>query len=186
MLLNPLKLSVQKAIHSDCDKRLKELCTFNRWNKWHHQEKLEMLSPWALDLVLGIREAYKWNIEHLKKVLLEFTWAGRNATLRKFMAKITLDHLKDVPNFVTDLIGYYGSAPWLETAVWAPCKNTSKISGAGSDTECARCEKKISWRRGEYSEGQVWDPFHADGRHIITRGWCRECGELAAHGPVAG
>lgn len=180
LLLNPLKSSADEAVRSYCDERLKQLCTRDGEQKWRHEDDRSRLSPWALDIVLGIRDAYKWNIEDLKKVLLEFIWNGRNWTLRSDLAGITFDCLKDTPTCVTDLLGYYASGPWLKTAVWAPhSEKTQRKSEADDPYKCARCGKAISWKRsGRPTAGQVVDPFQINKTHKIARGWCRDCGEL--------
>lgn len=179
LLLNPLKPSVDVAVRSYCDERLKQLCTIGNVQKWRHKDDKKKLSPWALDIVLGIREAYKWNIEDLKKVLMEFIWTGRNWTLRSDLANITFDCLKDTPTCVTDLLGYYASRPWLRTAVWAPhTKETDGNIEAGSAYTCVRCAKAISWANYDAAVGQVSHPFLIDRHYKIARGWCRDCAQL--------
>lgn len=179
LLLNPLKSSVDEAVRSYCDKRLKQLCTIGNVEWWRHKDDEKKLSPWALDVILGIREAYKWNIEDLKKVLMEFMWTGRRWTLRNDLVNITFDGLKDTPTCVTDLLGYYASGPWLTTAVWAP-QNEVIIGDieVGSPNICVGCGKEISWERSDAREVQVLNPFSMDKKSRFTRGWCRDCGGL--------
>lgn len=179
LLLNPLKPSVEEAVRNYCDRRLKQIFTVGTAPRWWHKDDVNRLSPWALDVMTGIREAYKWNIEDLKKVLMEFIWSARFCTLRNGMASITFDCLKDTPTCVTDLLGYYASGPWLSTAVWAPrSEETYHDSEAGSGRKCLRCGKAKSWGDTQAMTGQVMDPFSVNRDCKLTRGWCRDCAEL--------
>lgn len=179
LLLKPLKSSVDEAVRSYCDERLKKLATIGNVERWWHKDDGKKLSSWALDVVLGIRESYKWSIEDLKKVLMEFMWAGRNWTLCSDLASIVFAGLKDTPSCLTDLLGYYASGPWLKAAVWAPKnKVTHSDIEANSPHTCARCGKEISWERSDGPAGQVVDPFSINQNFKFTRGWCRDCGEL--------
>lgn len=178
LMLDPLKYPVENAVHGYCDKRMKQLCTIKSGsNSWEHDDK-DGLSPWALDMVLSIRESYKWDITSLKAMLMEFMWVGRRYTLKDDMAPITLDHFKDTPEFFTDLAGHYASSSWVITALWAP-KEVLLLSTItdGSLPRCARCDKEIMWGK-EAKDGQVSDPFQQNSRGRPATGWCRDCGKL--------
>lgn len=171
LLLNPLKSSVKEAVYKYCDKRMKQLCTrlFRpKWGQWARGNTIE-LTPWAIDMILGIQGAYRWNIEDLKAVLVEFMWAGRRYILDAQIASTTFDHLKDTPAFVADLLAFFASNSPTETAVWAPHRSR----GAWTAT-CRRCGTEMSWENDKEAEGQICDPFSFHSLH----GWCRDCGEL--------
>lgn len=169
LLLDPLKSSVEKAVHNYCDKRTKQLCTTLFRPKWEQPDNPGKLAPWAIDMILGIRSAYRWNIECLKAVLVEFIWAGRHHILYPSTMPTTLDHLKDTPGFLADLLVLFASSSWSKTAVWAP-----RGSRRTWTTTCRICGTEISWKRNEKDEGQIFDPFaFGDGS-----GWCRDCGKL--------
>lgn len=154
---------------------MKKICTGRARPKWHTSENVKGLTPWALDMVLGIRFAYKWDIEPLKAVLLEFIWAGKRHTLAKGMSSMTLEHLKDAPSFATDLVGYLACKKWRDTAVWAPSRKTSgSMDSASMTSTCRRCGVRVSWETTEDAEGLIRDPFHLGPNF----GWCRDCGKL--------
>lgn len=175
LLLHPLKASVQKAVFSYCDKRMKYLCMRRTifQPKWRDHQDESKLQPWALDIVLGIKKAYEWKIEDMKAVLMEFIWVGRRFTLDEPICSTLLICLTDTPGFIGDLLGKYAARPWLKTAVWAP----DRPKHSGSIRECASCAKKLSWKgHSEETAGQVYDPFSVDHEmDILTRGWCRDC-----------
>ncbi|KAG6353628.1 hypothetical protein INS49_005336 [Diaporthe citri] len=168
LLLNSLKSSVEKAVHNYCDRRMKQLCTRLFRPKWANEIKGK-LTAWAIDMIIGIRGAYRWNVEGLKAVLVEFTWAGRRCTLDARIVSTTLDHLKDTPAFVADLLAFFASTSSTKSAVWAPHR-----SGRTWTATCRRCGTEIFWGNNEQAEGQILDPFGLDG----GLGWCRDCGNL--------
>lgn len=181
LLLSPLKSSVEVAVRKYCDKRLKQLCTIESESKWLQDDgNQDELSPWALDLVLGARDAYTWNFDVLKRILMEFLWAGRVWTLRGGIASTVLSHFKDTPVFVTDLVGHFASKKWLEDAIWAP-KYGLKRNRDGDSQTCPGCKARFF---GAFSEpakpakGQVIDPFILDRHHDPKRRWCCSCGKL--------
>lgn len=169
LLLNPLKSSVEKAVHKYCDKRMKQLCTRLFRPKWRESGSKGELTPWAIDMISGIQGAYKWNIGGLKAVLVEFVWAGRRCTLDASTVSTTLDHLKDTPAFVADLLAFFASNTPKKTAVWAPHRNWNTWPAI-----CQRCGTKIFWENKNEEAGQVRDPFGPD----THGGWCRDCGKL--------
>lgn len=169
LLLNPLKSSVEKAVHNYCDKRMKQLCTRLFRPKWKESGSKGKLTPWAIDMILGIRGAYRWNIEGLKAMLVEFIWAGRRYTLDASIVSTTLDQLKDTPAFVADLLAFLASNWSMKTAVWAPHRSWTTWTAT-----CRRCGTEIFWENNDEEEGQVRDPFGFDNH----RGWCRDCGKL--------
>lgn len=172
LLLYKLKMSVEKAVRSYCDKRLKQLCTWNSATKVHDPDRQNTLSPWGLDLVLGVKRAYDLKVEDLKAVFMEFIWIGRMWTFRNGNAAALRNHLSDTPAFMDDLLAKYASGPWMKTAVWAPEHKDCYTQ----EDQCRTCTKKISW--SEKSEGQVLDPFTVDyNRFKFIRGWCRACSE---------
>lgn len=126
-------------------------------------------------MVLGIRCAYKWNIEPLKAVLLEFIWAGQRRTLAEGASSMTLEHLKDIPSFANDLVGYLACDEWKDTAVWAPLrKSLGSMNLVIMDFTCRRCGVRVYWKSKNEGEGLVLDPFTLG----ASCGWCRDCGKL--------
>ncbi|KAK7720246.1 hypothetical protein SLS63_009918 [Diaporthe eres] len=120
LMLEALKRPVERAVRDYCDKRMKELCISPHRPTWRDPQHLNQLSPWALDLVEGLRKAYEWKISHLKSVLMEFIWVGRTLTLQSGIASVLFDHFKDTPKFTDDFLGKYASKPWLRNSVWVP------------------------------------------------------------------
>lgn len=172
LLLDSLKSSVEKAVHKYCDIRMKQLCTRGLRPKWAQGNTGELTS-WAIDMMLGIQNAYRWNIEGLKAVLLEFIWAGRRYTLDASIVSTTLDHLKDTPAFVANLLAFFSHNSSATTAVWAPNRVGRTFERIWTTT-CRRCGTEISWKTSKEAEGQIRDPFGFDGRLR----WCRDCGKL--------
>ncbi|KAG6354204.1 hypothetical protein INS49_004808 [Diaporthe citri] len=120
LMLEALKRSVERAVRDYCDKRMKELCISPHRPTWRHPQHLDQLSPWALDLVEALRQAYEWQISDLKSVLMEFIWVARTLTLQSGIASVLFDHLKDTPRFADDFLGRYVSKSWLRNSVWVP------------------------------------------------------------------
>ncbi|KAH8767329.1 hypothetical protein F5883DRAFT_521940 [Diaporthe sp. PMI_573] len=126
LLLDSLKSAVHQAVFKYCDKKMKHLRTWKSEKKWRHDEDKYRLSPWALDIVLGIQHAYKWDVKDLKAMLMEFIWVGRGWTLgNRRLVSALRNHLKDTPAIMDDLLSQYASGPWIKTAVWAPDRSGS-------------------------------------------------------------
>ncbi|KAG8158348.1 hypothetical protein KVR01_012109 [Diaporthe batatas] len=176
LLLGPLKPLVEKAVHSYCDKRMKQFCTFGVASDWMSTATTGELTPWALDLISGVRQSYKWNAEHLKAVLMEFLWVGRFDTLRFGGASVLFHHLTDTPKFMDDFLGYYASGNWIPDRVWAVLCRKEATLQAGQQ-KCRRCLKHITWSH-EDRNGQIADPFELVRNTVVTTGWCRDCSKL--------
>lgn len=130
-------------------------------------------------MVLGIREAHNLHVFDLKEVLVEFLWVGRRWTLDPAVAPTVLSHLKDIPDFTTDLISRYATGLWLQDPRWAPFSDTEIQNRWHSDvTECARCGKDMSHQTDDEKNGQVYNPFQLDGDVKHGKGWCTDCGRL--------
>jgi hypothetical protein len=175
LLLDSLKSAVHQAVFKYCDKKMKHLRTWKSEKKWRHDEDKSRLSPWALDIVLGIQHAYKWDVKDLKAMLMEFIWVGRGWTLgNRRLVSALRNHLKDTPAIMDDLLSQYASGPWIKTAVWAPDRSGS----SGKLDKCGLCARTISWGGSPEAVGQVYDPFTIDYRNFeIRNGWCRDCSE---------
>lgn len=178
LLLNKLKSPVEKAVHSYCDKKMKQICTYGSPPTWSNLFNRKKLTPWALDVVLGLRCTYKWNIEHLKAVLMEFIWIARTWVLTPILISTLNDHFKDVPAFKDDLLCKYASASWNKTAVWAPRITNDITTDGGRFRVCLQCTKTIPRIGSQEREGCVVDPFSLDIDRNVTRGWCKDCGKL--------
>lgn len=177
LLLGPLKSTAEKAVHKYCDERMKTLATLGPGNKWRDVEDGRKLSPWALDMISGIRESYRWKIKPLKAVLMEFLWVGRPWTLSRTAAPALMDHLKDTANFMGHFLSRYASRPWIGTAVWAPAPRTD-MGVAHARSVCRRCGEKMSWAKDLNPVGQIFDPFELNRFSEITSGWCLKCSKL--------
>jgi hypothetical protein len=93
-----------------CDKQLSELRASKSATRWLQDENNKhQLSPWALDLTIGIRNAYERESTPLKTLLMNFIWDGRAWTLGGGVVSTTLEVLKDTPAFVYDLLGDYAT-----------------------------------------------------------------------------
>lgn len=174
-MLKALKTSVESAVRDYCDKRMKELCMTPYRPTWRHPQQLNQLSPWALDLVEGLRQAYEWRISDLKSVLMEFIWVARALTLESGMASVLFDHLKDTPGFTDDFLGRYASSLWLRTSVWVPPRD--KVNSDRGSSYCLRCSKPIFWDdfwKGD--KGQVINAFRRDTNNGYRSAWCSDCG----------
>lgn len=117
--LKSLRSSVDKAVRSYCDKRMKQLCTRDFEPGWTPKLNDVELSPWAVDMVLGIGEAYNYHTSEMMDILMEFIWVGRHTTLNPDVTPIILDLLKDTPDFVVDLISWYATGNWTQDPKWA-------------------------------------------------------------------
>lgn len=177
LLLGRLKSPLEEAIHHYCDRWMKEMCKIDGTNNWNNETAESGLAPWALDLISGVRQSYKWNAEPLKAVLMEFLWVGRVWTFQEDAASDLLEHLKDVPDFAKDLLVRYASDDWIRKAVWAPQRSRTAIS-MNADSACRRCGQPISWKTYSDCKGQVYNPFDLNLFTGITTGWCRGCSDL--------
>lgn len=176
LMIKALKTSVEGAVRSYCDKRMKELCISPHRPTWRHILQINELSPWALDLIQGLRQAYEWQITDLKAVIMEFIWIGRSVTLQTGIASVLFDHLKDTPKFSDDFLGKYVSKSWKSTAVWIPPRD--KVTSPMGCGYCLRCFQLISWDRfwNSPGQGQVINPFRRDSDNGYRGGWCSDCG----------
>lgn len=178
LLLHPLKDLLEDAVHEYCDIRMKTLCTIGRKLKWCDQNDRSKLSPWALDFVLGIQEAYKWEARYLKEVLMEFMWAGKWWTLGPRVVPALLNQLKNTPDFMNDLLGQFAARPWITNAVWAPCYFAGSLSNRNNT--CLLCHKDLILGRKDEPgvAGQIRNPFVQDSANRDPIGWCKDCGNL--------
>lgn len=158
---------------------MKQLCTRDSELEWSPTEDETDMRPWALDMVLGIREARKIWDSDLKDVLVEFLWVGRRWTLHPGIAPTILSHLEDITDFATDLISWYGTGLWLQDPHWAPFSKTEIDDHWFYKVPvCARCGKDMSRQTNEEKNGQVYNPFQLDGNVKYGKGWCKDCGRL--------
>lgn len=158
---------------------MKQLCTGDSELEWSPSDNDTYLRPWALDMVLGIIEAHKLWVFDLKEVLVEFLWVGRRWTLHPAIAPTVLSHLKDIPDFATDLISWYATGIWLQEPHWAPFSRTEIDDHWYFKVPvCARCGKDMSHQTDEEKNGQVYNPFPRDGNVTYGKGWCADCGRL--------
>ncbi|KAG8157882.1 hypothetical protein KVR01_012154 [Diaporthe batatas] len=177
LMIQKLKILVGIAVQNYCDKRMKELCISPHRPTWRHidQGLSKSLSPWAIDLLQGLQQAYIWQIVYLKAVLMEFIWVGRSVTLQRGIASALFEHLKDTPEFADEFLGDYVSRSWKSTSVWIPPRE-NVISQRGSSF-CIRCRNAIIW--GDFwstsGSGQVINPFRRDGDNGYQGGWCSGC-----------
>lgn len=174
LIIQPIKVLVGSAVRSYCDKRMKELCISPFQPTWSHT--VNKLSPWALDLVRGLQQAYEWRISDLKAVLMEFIWVARSVTLRHGAASALLDPLlKDVPTFIDDFLGTYASTPWISKSAWIPPYD--KVTSNYGKRFCLRCAKAISLGDNFWSsQGQVINAFRRDNDNGYLGAWCSDCG----------
>lgn len=173
-MLDALNTSVDSAVRDYCDKRMKELCISPHRPTWRHPNNPYQLSPWALDLVQGLRRAYEWRISYLKAVLMEFIWVARTLTLQSGIASVLFDHLKDTPNFTDEFLGRYVSKSWLSTSVWVPPRD--KVTSNHGSSYCLRCSKPITWSDFWDTQGQIINAFRRDSDNGYRGGWCSDCG----------
>lgn len=176
LMLEALKPSVESAVRDYCDKRLKELCISPHRPTWRHPQYPSRLSPWALDLVKGLRKAYEWQISHLKSVLMEFIWIAKTLTLQSGIASVLFNHLKDTPRFADDFLGRYVSKSWLRESVWIPPRDKVAPKHGYGYSSCLRCSKPIYWSDFWNTQGQVINAFRRDTDNGYRGGWCRDCG----------
>lgn len=176
LMLQALKTSVESAVRGYCDKRIKELFITSSQPTWRHPHRVKQLSPWALDLVEGLRQAYKWRISDLKAVLMEFIWVAREHTLDSGWASVLFNHLKDTPSFMDDFLGGYVSTTTKITSVWIPPRD--KVTSEHKYNYCLRCSKPISWGDGKFweSQGQIMNPFMRNSYDGYRGAWCSDCG----------
>lgn len=174
LMLGALKWPVERAVRDYCDKRMKELCISPHRPTWRDPQHLNQLSPWALDLVEGLRKAYEWKISHLKSVLMEFIWVGRTLTLQSGIASVLFDHFKDTPKFTDDFLGRYVSKSWLNNSVWVPPRD--KVTSNQSSSYCLRCSRPMIWGDFWNTQGQVINAFRRDSDNGYRGGWCSGCG----------
>lgn len=174
LMLEALKRCVESAVRDYCDKRMKELCISPHRPTWRHPQRLNQLSPWALDLVEGLRQAYEWKSSHLKSVLMEFIWVARTLTLQSGIASVLFDHLKDTPRFTDDFLGRYASKPWVRDSVWVPPRD--KVTSNHGYSYCLRCSKPISWGDFWNTQGQIINVFRRDNDNGYKGAWCSDCG----------
>lgn len=113
LMLDYLQREVQSAMKTHCA----ELnLLFALLDKVDQEELKEDL---ATDIQNAVSEAYRWNLETEKKILLEFVWAARERLLEG--GEETLQLLfNDTPDFITDLLTTYAMSPWTENSVSAP------------------------------------------------------------------
>lgn len=174
LMLEALKISVESAVRDYCDKRMKELCISPHQPTWRHPQHHNQLSPWALDLVEGLRKAYEWRISDLKSVLMEFIWVARTLTLQSGIASVLFDHLNDTPKFTDDFLGKYVSKSWLRNSVWVPPRD--KVTSNHSSSYCLRCSMPITWGDFWNTPGQIINAFRRDSDNGYRGGWCSDCG----------
>ncbi|POS77134.1 hypothetical protein DHEL01_v204472 [Diaporthe helianthi] len=177
LLLEPLISAAEKAVHGYCDKRMKQLSTIGNHDDWRDAKDRNKLCPWALDMISGIRESYKWNNKRLRAVLLEFLWVGRSSTLGGRMSSVLLDHLKDTASFSEDFFGHYSCTQWTNGAVWAPAPREYFVVASGKST-CRLCRGKVAWASPGDIDGQIFDPFELSHVHRISTGWCKVCSKI--------
>lgn len=174
LMLEALKRCVVSAVGDYCDKRMKELCISPHRPTWRHPENLNQLSPWALDLVEGLRQAYEWRISDLKSVLMEFIWVARSVTLQCGIASVLFDHLRDTPSFTDDFLGRYASSLWARDSVWVPPRD--KVTSNHSFNYCLRCSMPMIWGGFWNTQGQIINAFRRDSDNGYMGGWCSDCG----------
>lgn len=164
---------IQRRLEDHCDEKLKWLCT--RGNTQFNETNRTTLR-WTMDLVDGIKQAYKWNTEGIKKTLMEFVWVGRKRFLGTGWVSIQ-DRLDDTPAFIKDMLRHCAMLPWQLDSAWAPNFQDVPVSQRG---RCVRCGKDLAICRSGNSDadGQVWDPFTISGDNRTRREWCKECAAM--------
>lgn len=117
--LKELQSSVKQATIRYCEKRWTQISTRPRSEvRWAEGDDTE-LSLWALDMVLGIRNAYGCHFSELQDILMEFLWIGRGETLCPDIVPAVLRLCNDTPDVVVDLISWYSLGNWLDDSQWA-------------------------------------------------------------------
>lgn len=139
-----------------CDEVLKKLCD----SSVDGAEK-DALFP---DIVNAVRDAYKWNLKHLQRIFVEFTWAARRETCSSDQMKALF---RSLPEFSTELLNVGGASNWLEDPVWAP-----KAPNEDRPGRCVQCGRITA---SGFSHGGVYDPFSMTGTNQVGRGWCLLC-----------
>lgn len=168
--LKSLQSSAKKAVCRYCDKQVKQLCTYGSDVSWvSDPTNDDQLSPWALDLVLGLLRAYQKHTHELRDVLMEFIWVRRYDTLYPGTLPTILDLFKDEPSFVEDFMGWYATGNWTQATQWAEFKDHSNNIAL----TCERCGNEMPDRTAEDRKGRILNPFDED-----KPGWCRDCGQL--------
>lgn len=173
LLLTTMLPIVQRRLGDHCDEKMKWLCT-------HGNVELDATDQtalqWTTDLVDGIREAYRWNIEPIKKTMQEFVWAGRRRLLGDSWIGI-LEDLDSTPDFIKDMLRRCTLFPWQTHAIWAP--NGSSIANDVSRLGfcCLCCDHLLRKSAIDKTQayGQLRDPFTVSADNQTTREWCKEC-----------
>lgn len=172
-LLEPLLPIIRSRLGDYCDEKMKWLSTRRKVSS---ARNCSAVLSWTKDVANGICEAYKWNIEPVKKILMEFVWVGRNELLDVHSFFRLQDHLGDVPNFLEDLLNRFAIHQWTKDAVWTP-KPVRVLCWNGA---CVRCGKKLvsSSKDSDGAIGQVMDTFNVSVDNGILREWCKDCGAM--------
>lgn len=175
LLLSPILPIIQRRLGDHCDEKLKWLCT--RGNKISKTDQTALL--WIKDIANGIEQAYKWNTEPIKMILMEFVWVGRGFLLAGGLTGIQND-LDGTPAFIKDMF-HHGAMISLSgsSQTWVP--NTQRLILRHPRHEtCPRCNKKlVKLKSGSPdAHGQIWDPFTVSIDNIILREWCKECSSM--------
>lgn len=167
LLLHPLLLDIQSRLGKECDWKLKQVCTSIKVILTAN-DKL-----WISDLAMAIKLAYKAGLEVIKKIFVEFVWAGRWAFLGGGVRDISF-FLDDTPEFFRDLLQNCAAKRWLLNPIWAP-KSAEKALFGETEVACGRCRVRLVNIRTAEAEGQVYDPFTLGEGGLIRRKWCSKC-----------
>lgn len=112
-MLECLQKEAQTAMKAHCEE------TYLLFKLLDETDQEELKEDLATDIQNAVGEAYRWNLETEKKILLEFVWTARERLLEG--GEETLQLLfNDTPDFITDLLTAYAIPPWTENAVPAP------------------------------------------------------------------
>lgn len=169
LLLHPLLPRIQSRLGKDYDWKLKKLCapeiaTANA-----------VANFWYQDLAKAIRVAYKAGLETIKKIFMEFAWAGRRVLLSGGPCDISF-LVGDTPEFIIDLLHNCATKTWLTNPIWAPKQPSNSLIGHDA-WKCGLCKVAIPLLNTAKAEGQVTDPFTMGDGNAIWRQWCRKCSE---------
>lgn len=167
LLLLPLLPSIQSRLGEDCDWKLKQICSRN------NAKATANTKHWISDLAKAIKLAYKAGLEILKKIFIEFVWAGRRLLLGGGRGISSL--VGDTPEFITDVLHKCATRRWLDNAIWAPRPSTSLI--AQSLKKCGCCKVRSPSQQTAGTEDWVIDPFTMGDGNMVWRQWCYKCSE---------
>lgn len=151
------------------------MCT--RGNQIRKTDQIAFM--WIKDIANGIKEAYKWNTEPIKMILMEFVWMGRRILLASGSVGIQND-LDSTPAFIKDMFQHCarifcsGICP-----AWVPDTSKLVLRHPRYDT-CPRCNKELvkAIVGNPDSHGQTWDPFTLSNDNKVLREWCKECSSM--------